>query len=355
MYMFPRRSSRTAASAFQLKFISVSVAAFLTFCWLALPNIASAADKLTVYSGRAERLIKPVLDAFSAKTGIQIELLSSGTTELVNRMKAEGERSPADVFITNDAGSLEMARAAGLFRPLNMREVERAIPPQFRAADNSWIGLSGRFWIVVHNTTLVKPDQVKSLLDLADPMWKDKIAIPNAGSEYLQAGVSVIRASLGDDRTKKFLEGIRDNAGTQVYQKSSQIVDAVAKGQVAMGIVNHYYVYRHLATQPAAPLAVAMPDQQEGGMGAIMNVAGIGILKHTPRVENAKLLVEFLVAQAGQKMFADLDKEYPLHPEVKADPALVERKSFRAALVPLTKLAELREPTLLLIEQVGMR
>jgi iron(III) transport system substrate-binding protein len=317
--------------------------------------MASAADKLTVYSGRAERLIKPVLDAFTAKTGIQIQLLSSGTTELVNRMKAEGDRSPADVFITNDAGSLEIARAAGLFRPLNMREVERAIPPQFRAADNSWIGLSGRFWIIVYNTTMVKPDQVKSLLDLADPMWEDKIAIPNAGSEYLQAGVSVIRASVGDEPTKQFLEGIRDNAGTKVYQKSSQIVDAVAKGQVALGIVNHYYVYRHLVTQRTAPIAVLMPDQQEGGMGAIMNVAGIGILKHTPRMENAKLLVEFLVAQAGQKMFADLDKEYPLHPEVQADPALVERKSFRAALVPLAKLAELREPTLLLIEQVGMR
>ena len=167
--------------------------------------------------------------------------------------------------------------------------------------------------------------------------------------------MSVIRASLGDDATKTFLEGLRDNAGTQVYQKSSQIVDAVAKGQVALGIVNHYYVYRHLATQPTAPLGVLMPDQQDGGMGAIMNVAGIGILKHTTRIENAKLLVEFLVAQAGQKMFADLDKEYPLHPEVKADPALPERKSFRAALVPLTKLAELREPTMLLIEQVGMR
>ena len=164
-----------------------------------------------------------------------------------------------------------------------------------------------------------------------------------------------MRASLGNDHTKKFLEGLRDNAGTQVYQKSSQIVDAVAKGQVAMGIVNHYYVYRHLATQPTAPLAVVMPDQQEGGMGAIMNVAGIAVLKHTARMESAKLLVEFLVAQAGQKLFADLDKEYPLHPEVKADPALIERKSFRAALVPLTKLAELREPTLLLIEQVGMR
>jgi iron(III) transport system substrate-binding protein len=308
-----------------------------------------------VYSGRAERLIKPVLDEFSAKTGVHVSLLSSGTTELVNRLKAEGDRTPADLFITNDAGSLEQARVAGVLRPLNMREVERAIPPQFRAPDNAWIGLSGRFWIIVYNKTLVKPDELKSLLDLGDPKWKDRIAIPNAGSEYLQAGVSVIRATHGDAKTKQFLQGLKENAGGQVYQKSSQIVEAVAKGQASVGIVNHYYVYRHLAAQPSAPIAAFMPDQQETGMGAIMNVAGVGIVKSTKHPETAKLLVEFLVAQAGQKLFADLDKEYPLHPDVKADPALVERKTFRAAQVPLTRLAELREPTLTLIEQVGLR
>ena len=322
---------------------------------LAHADVVLAADKLTVYSGRAERLIKPVLDEFTAKSGVQVDLLSSGTTELVNRLKAEGDRTVADLFLTNDAGSLEQARAAGLLRPLNMREVERAIPPQFRAPDNAWIGLSGRFWIIVYNKTLVKPEELKSLLDLGNPKWKGKIAIPNAGSEYLQAGVSVIRATYGDAKTKEFLEGLRDNAGAQVYQKSSQIVEAVAKGQAALGIVNHYYVYRHLAAQPSAPIAAFMPDQQEGGMGAIMNVAGVGIVKSTKHLEPAKLLVEFLVAQAGQKLFADLDKEYPLHPEVKADPALAERKSFRAAQVPLTRLAELREPTLTLIEQVGLR
>jgi iron(III) transport system substrate-binding protein len=296
-----------------------------------------------------------VLDEFSAKTGVHVSLLSSGTTELVNRLKAEGDRTSADLFITNDAGSLEQARVAGVLRPLNMREVERAIPPQFRAPDNAWIGLSGRFWIIVYNKTLVKPDELKSLLDLGDPKWKDRIAIPNAGSEYLQAGVSVIRATHGDAKTKQFLQGLKENAGGQVYQKSSQIVEAVAKGQASVGIVNHYYVYRHLAAQPSAPIAAFMPDQQETGMGAIMNVAGVGIVKSTKHPETAKLLVEFLVAQAGQKLFADLDKEYPLHPDVKADPALVERKTFRAAQVPLTRLAELREPTLTLIEQVGLR
>lgn len=316
---------------------------------------ASAANRIVVYSGRAERLIKPVLDAFQATSGIQVELLSSGTTELVSRLQAEGERTPADVFITNDAGSLEHARELGLLRPLNMREVERAIPSQFRASDNSWVGLSGRFWVVVYNTAQVKPGEITSLLDLADPRWKDRIAIPNSGSEYLQAGVSVIKATMGDDRTKQFLQGLKTNAGTQVYQKSSQIVEAVAKGQVVVGLVNHYYIYRHLATQPGAPIAVLMPDQQEGGIGAIMNVAGIGVIRHTRHLDSAKLLVEFLVAQAGQKLFADLNKEYPLHPEVKADPALIERKTFRAARVPLARLAELREPAMTLIEQVGLR
>ena len=336
-------------SALSVSLILVSLLAFSPL------QPSPAADKLTIYSGRAERLIKPVLDEFTIKTGVQVELLSSGTTELVNRLKAEGDRTVADLLITNDAGSLEQARVAGILRPLSMREVERAIPPQFRAPDNAWVGLSGRFWIIVYNKTIVTPEELKSLLDLADPKWKNKIGIPNSGSEYLQAGVSVIRATHGDAKTKKFLEGLRDNAGAQVYQKSSQIVDAVAKGQVALGIVNHYYVYRHLAAQPSAPIAVFMPDQYEGGMGAIMNVAGVGIVKSTKHLDGAKLLVEFLVAQAGQKLFAELDKEYPLHPDVKADPALIERKSFRAAQVPLTKLAELREPTLTLIEQVGLR
>jgi iron(III) transport system substrate-binding protein len=332
----------------------------LVRCWLILgllivSEAVWAADKLVVYSGRSERLIKPVLDGFQAKTGIQVELLSSGTTELVNRLQAEGERTPADVFITNDAGSLERARELKLLRPLTMPEVEHAIPSQFRAPDNSWVGISGRFWIVVYNTQQVKPDQIKSLFDLADPRWKDKIAIPNAGSEYLQAGVSVIKATHGNERTKQFLAGLKANAGSQVYQKSSQIVEAVAKGQAAAGIVNHYYIYRHLAAQPTAPIAALMPDQQEAGMGAIMNVAGVGIIRHTRHLDSAKLLVEYLVAESGQRFFAELNKEYPLDPAVQADPALIDRRSFRVAMVPLARLAELREPTITLIEEVGLR
>ena len=331
----------------------VTVAAF-AIVLLAQPAVAEP-DRLVVYSGRAERLIKPLLDSFQAKTGVQVDLLSSGTTEVVNRLQAEGARTPADLLITNDAGSLERARELGLLRPPAAPDAISAIPAQFRAADNSWIGLSGRFWVVVYNTTLVKPADLRSLLDLAEPRWKDKIAIPNAGSEYLQAGVSVIKAVYGDDRTRQFLEGLKANAGTQVYGKSSQIVEAVAKGQAALGVVNHYYVHRYLATQPGAPITVLMPDQHEGGMGAIINVAGVGIVAHTKHAEQAKRLVEYLASEEGQKQFADLNKEYPLHPRVAADPALAPFKTTRVAPVPLTRLGELREPAMALIEQAGLR
>ena len=321
------------------------------------PGMAAAAEpeRLVVYSGRAERLIKPVLDSFQATTGIQVDLLSSGTTELVNRLQTEGAHTQADVFLTNDAGSLERARELHLLQPLALPDVERAIPATYRAADNSWIGLSGRLWVVVYNKNLAKPSDLRSLLDLADPKWKDKIAIPNAGSEYLQAGVSVMKAVYGDERVRQFLQGLKANAGTQVYGKSSQIVEAVAKGQAVLGIVNHYYIYRQLATQPDAPIAPLIPDQHEGGMGAILNVAGVGVTAHARHLEPAKRLVAFLASEAGQKQFADLNKEYPLRPDVAADPALPDRNKLRLAAVPLAKLSELREPAMALIEQTGLR
>ena len=249
---------------------------FLADCLTFIPA-SHAADTLVVYSGRAERLIKPVLDSFQEKTGISITMLTSGSTELLNRLQAEGKRTQADVFITNDAGTLERARELHLLRPLNLKEVDWAIPSPFRAPDNSWIGLSGRIWVIVYNTTQVKPDQVKSLLDLAQKKWKGKIAIPTAGNEYLHAGVSVIRAEKGEQAAEAFLEGIKNNAGNFVFGKNRQIVDAVAKGKVALGIVNHYYIYRHLAKDPKAPIAPLLTDQEADGMGVVMNAAGIGI------------------------------------------------------------------------------
>ncbi len=320
-----------------------------------LVSPAWSADSLIVYSGRAERLIQPVLDAFHDQTGIEVTMLTGGSTQLINRLQAEGSRTPADVFITNDAGTLERARELKLLRPLHMPAIDQAIPSTFRAPDNSWVGISGRIWIIVYNTKQVSPTNLHSLLDLANPEWKGKIAIPQASSEYLQTGVSVIRALQGDTVTKQFLRGLKTNAGTFVYGKNRQIVDAVARGEVSLGIVNHYYIYRHLAKHPNAPIAPLLTDQEEHGMGIVMNAAGIGITAHAKHLDAAKQLVLFLISPTGQRMFAEHNKEYPLNPEVKADPAIPQRDTFQVASVPLARLAELRDPTMTVIETIGLR
>jgi iron(III) transport system substrate-binding protein len=314
-----------------------------------------AGESVVVYSGRAERLIKPVLDHFEKTTGTTVQLLTAGSTELVNRLRAEGARTPADVFIANEAGALELARGLHLLQPITLPAVATTIPAPFRAPDNSWIGLSGRIWMIVYNTNLVDPSTIHSLLDLATPSWIGMLAIPSANSEYLQDGASIILAAKGKKQAEAFLQGIRDNAGHEVYGKTRQIVDAVAKGKVAVGIVNHYYIFRHLANDPQAPIAPLITDQADGAMGAIMNVAGIGLTAHTAHVSAANQLIEFLMSPTGQKMFAHINKEYPVNAEVKADPELPPSSSFRTSTIPLIRLAELREPIIQEIQSLGLR
>ncbi len=328
---------------------------FLAAAILASSSVGHAEDRLVVYSGRAERFIQPVIDAFAAESGIHVQLLTADSTALLNRLQIEGVRTPADVLITNDAGTLERARELRLLQAAALPGLEQTIPSRFRAPDNSWIGLSGRIWVVVYNTTMVKPEALSSILDLGDPAWKGKVAIPSAGSVYLQTGVSVIRAVKGDAATTRFLRGLKENAGSFVYGKNRQIVAAVARGDVAVGLVNHYYITRHLATQPDAPIALRLTDQGDRGMGIILNAAGVGIVAHTRRLAHAQALVQFLIAPEGQRLFAHANKEYPLNPHVTAAPELLPLQSFQIASVPLSRLARLRDPTMTVIEDVGLR
>lgn len=328
---------------------------FVLVAALSLPSWGYADDTLVVYSGRAERLIQPVLDAFQAESGINVQMLTADSTALINRLQMEGGRTPADVFITNDAGTLERARELGLLQPTTGPDLETTISDRFRAPDNSWVGLSGRIWVVVYNTSMIGPDDVSSILDFAEPKWKEKVAIPSAGSVYLQTGVSVIRAVKGDDVTTAFLRGLKDNAGSFVYGKNRQIVAAVARGEVAAGLVNHYYIYRHLAKHPDAPIAPLLTDQGDQGMGVVLNAAGVGITAQTKHLAQAEALVRFLISPKGQRTFAEGNKEYPLNPNVAAAPELLPLQSFQVARVPLSRLAQLRDPTMTIIEEVGLR
>lgn len=313
----------------------------------------AAAEPLVVYSGRTDKFVQPVVEAFEKETGIEVLLHAGGSTALLNKLKLEGARTDADLFISNDAGNLQTGSTMSLFRPIS-DAIAEVIPANYRAPDNTWLGLSARARMLVVNSEQSDTDFVKSVFDLADPRLDGKLAITHSGNESYIAGVTVYMLSAGKAVTRDWLQGMKDNVDGSVFNKHSKIVNAVAAGKKAIGLVNHYYIYRHLDQHPDAPLKVIAPDQGEGGMGVAWNVAGVAISRHSQRVEDAEKFVAFLASEQGQKMFAEVNREYPTRPGVPAADEVPALDSYKVADVPMARLGEQRNATLDLIEQVGM-
>ena len=309
------------------------------------------AQELVVYSGRAERLIKPVLDEFTKQTGIKITLHSAGTVELLNKLLAEGERTPADVYLTVDAGTLERARIAGLLQPLKSEIIEKNIPKEMRAADNSWVGLSLRIRVIAYNPQKVKPDEIKTFESLMDPKWKGRLGIRTGSNVYPQSHTAMMIAEKGEAETEKFLKAIVSNAGDKIYPSDSRAVEAVAKGEVDVAIVNHYYVYGHLRKTPddSKTLAFVVPTK------TAYNVSGGGILKTSKNKEAAQKLIEFMASAEGQKMFAEENREYPVNPKISAHESMMPRDKFTLSHISLSTMGRYIMPAIDLIDKAGYR
>jgi iron(III) transport system substrate-binding protein len=316
-------------------------------------NTSLAADSLVIYSGRSDKFVKPVLEAFTRKTGIEVLLHAGKSTALLNKLQLEGERTDADIFFSNDAGTLQKGSELGLFAPLPS-ELSDAVPVNYRAKDNTWIGLSARARVLVVNTESDKAKSVQSVFDLADPALQGQIAITNSTNESYIAGVTVYMLATSKDKVKSWLTGLKQNADGKVFSKHSQIVSDVASGKHAVGLVNHYYIYRHLAKDPKAPISILIPDQGKDGMGVAWNVAGVAVSKHSKKQQQAEKLVEFLISPEGQKQFAEVNHEYPTRKGVPASDEVPPQDSFRVADVPMYQLGTKRNETIDLIEAVGM-
>ncbi len=319
-----------------------------------MPFAAQAADELVIYSGRSDKFVRPVIKVFEDKTGIKVTIHNAKAAELVNKMRVEGDRTKADLFISNDAGSLQIGSTYGLFEPLP-QEVVAAIPSNYRAKDNTWIGLSARARVLVVNSNKAKKlGFVKSVLDLADPRLKGRLAITHSANGSFIAGVTVYQKAVGDDRTLAWLRGLAKNSEGKVFNKHSKIVNAVAEGKKDIGLVNHYYIYRHLDKEPQAPIQILIPDQGDNGMGVAWNVAGVALVKHSSKKDLAKKLLDFLVSKEGQKIFAEVNREYPVRADVAAASQIPPNGSYKVADVPMEALGEEREATLNLIDKAGL-
>jgi iron(III) transport system substrate-binding protein len=311
------------------------------------------ATSLIVYSGRKDKFIKPVVAAFTKETGIKVLLHSGSSTSLLNKLKLEGNHSVADLYISNDAGNLEKGKELNLFLPVPA-SIAKAIPKKLRASDNSWIGLSARARVLVVNANDKSVNFVKSVFDLADPRLKGKLAITHSGNESYIAGVTVYMESIGKKKTSEWLAGMKANVSGKVFNKHSKIVKAVAKGKRSVGLVNHYYIYRHLKKHPNAPIKIVLPDQGKKDIGVAWNVAGIAIAKHTKNKKAAERFIAFVTSEKGQALFAKVNNEYPARKGVAAAAEVPKAGSYKVAPVAMSVLGKQRNATLDLIEAVGM-
>jgi iron(III) transport system substrate-binding protein len=285
---------------------------------LALPLLSGCGggddEKVVVYNAQHEELVAAVAKKFTAKTGIEVELRNGSDLELANQLVAEGKRSPADVFLTENSPAMAYVDAKGLFAPLRQETLDR-IPAQFRPTDGRWTGFAARSTVLAYNPAKVTEDELPdSLLDLADPAWKGKVSFSPTGADF-QAIVAGVLALKGEAATKAWLEGLKEN-GT-VYDGNNVVLKSVNAGEVATGIIYHYYWYR---------------DQEEAGdnsdhtrlhffgnqdPGAFLSTSGAAVLADADHPENAQEFVDYLTSEAGQRIIADsYALEYTLNPAV---------------------------------------
>jgi iron(III) transport system substrate-binding protein len=306
-----------------------------------------AEGPITVYSGRSEDLVGPLLALFSEETGIEVEVRYGDTAEMAAQILEEGPNSPADVYYGQDAGALGALQREGMLATLP-EELTADVDPRFRSREGLWVGTSGRARTVVYNTDALDADDLPdSILGFTDPRWAGRIGwSPTNGS--FQAFVTAMRVELGEDVAREWLAGIIANQ-PRVYEGNTPIVEAAGRGEIDVGFVNHYYLYRSLEEDPGFPADNAFLT---GDIGALINVAGVAILETTDQPDAAQRLVGFLLSVDAQRYFSSETFEYPLAGGVDPDPRLPDLEDIDTPDVDLTDLEDLRG-TVELLRDVG--
>jgi len=311
---------------------------------------AAPRGPVVVYSGRIEALVGPILQAFQRSTGIAVRVRYGDTAELASTLVEEGPRSPADVFFAQDAGALGAVAAAGLMEVLPPSSLQR-VEPRFRSPRGLWVGVSGRARVVAYSTQRVRPEELPdSILDFTHPRWRGRIGWPPTNGSF-QAFVTALRKTAGEETARRWLLGIKAN-GARAYRNNVAILQAIADGEIDVGFVNHYYLYRFLAERgPSFPVRNYHP--RAGDAGAMVNVAGVGVLRTAPHREAALRLVEFLLSPEAQSYFARETYEYPLVAQVPPPEGLVPLAQLRTPDIDLSDLADL-QATLNLLWETGV-
>ena len=312
-----------------------------------------AADTVTVYSARNEQLIKPLFDAYTQETGTQIQVLTDKEGPLLERLKAEGAKTPADVLITVDAGNLWQASEMKLLRAIKSPVLNANIPANLRDPRGEWYGLSIRARTIIYNKKAVNPLNLSTYEALADPEWKGKLCLRTSKKVYNQSLVATMIATLGEKQTEQVVRGWVANLATDVFPDDNALIKAVAAGQCDVGIVNTYYLARQLDKDPNLPVGLFWANQKARGVH--VNISGAGVTRYAPNAAGGQKLIEWLSAGKAQEIYTDKDFEYPANPHVKPDSIIRQWGPFRMDLINVSKAGELQAAATRLMDRAGYR
>lgn len=348
----------TAISSLSRRLLLLDLAAVGTV--IGLPEMAAAQDKvLNLYSSRHYDTDEALYENFTKQTGIKINRIEAGEDQLLQRMRAEGDKSPADVLITVDAGRLWRAQQNGLLQPLKNATLEKAIPAHLREAEGHWFGFSKRARVFVVNKDKVKSSDLARYEDLADPKWKGKLLIRSSTNVYMQSLTGSMIATLGEQATETWAKAVVANLARAPKGGDTDQLKAVAAGEGDVAVSNTYYLARLINSSKqedkdvASKLAVIFPNQ--GDRGTHVNISGAGVAKYSPNKANAIKFLEYLASPEAQNYFAKGNYEYPVVAGVPLHPVIQSWGSFKEDQISAAVFGRNNEDALKLMDRAGWK
>jgi len=316
-----------------------------------LGGTAQAADEVVVYSSRIDELIKPVFDAYTKETGVKVKFITDKEAPLMQRIKAEGSNATADLLLTVDAGNLWQAEQMGILQPIKSAVIDANIPPQYRASSHDWTGLSLRARTIAYATDRVKPEELSTYEALAGKEWEGRLCLRTAKKVYNQSLTATLIETHGAEKTEEILKGWVNNLSTDVFSDDVAVLKAIEAGQCDVGIVNTYYYGRLHKEQPQLPIKLFWPNQADRGVH--VNLSGIGLTRHAPHKEAAIKLVEWMTGPQAQKIFADVNQEFPANPKVEPSAEVAAWGKFKADSLPVEVAGKRQAEAIRLMDRAG--
>ncbi len=320
---------------------------------------ATITGEVNVYTGRHYDSDIAIYDAFTRKTGVKVNIIEAGGDALIERLVREGDSSPADLFITADAGMLWRAKQRGVLRPIESAEILALTPAQFRDPEKEWVGLSKRARIIIYDKAKGAPEGLASYLDLADPAFHGEICVRSSTNIYNQSLLAGLIEHVGEERASEWASGVVANFARKPEGNDTSQIEAVAAGDCRISIINSYYLARYTGSDDhkmraiGEKIGVIFPDQET--TGTHVNISGAGVARFTPHPQNAEALLAFLLSDEIQQLFAAGNNEYPVVEGVAAVGPIAEFGSFRPDVLDAAVFGGRQAEAVRIFDKAGWR